>query len=259
MQLEFDGVGDFVERRVNLFREFESVRNKIEGGLEDVRNFTEEELSEISNNDVVRYFMLKELLEKNQTFTYSDSNSYHRGEVKVFNGDPLKLHVTADRPDEARILEFLAKSYESLPGQKQVWLIGEKRENECWVANDAEDKYDKPFNTRKIVEDAKLTDSLVLVGPGEAGPRDAYDKNIYQSFRSPEGFGPVTEFCLRFPHQFFQAVITIPEGELYLEPQRKRRAGWAVTHYSGRVDLKSSTGDELIELGKIADEYLVAA
>lgn len=259
MQLEFDSVADFIGKRVNLFHEFGDVRNRIESRLRGVDTFSEAELSDISNTDIARYFMLKELLEHNRSFIYGVLDSHHKGEVRVVGGDTIKLDVRAYRPDEGRILEFLSEAYEFFPGQKQAWLIGEKGENEAWVADDPEYRRDTPFNTRKVVEDAELTDSLVLVGPDEAGPRDGYDKSIYQRFRSPEGFGPVVEFCSRFPHQFFQAIIKTPEGELYLEPQRKRRAGWDVTHYSGIVDLKSSTGDELIELGKMVDEYLVAA
>jgi len=259
MRLEFDGVTDFIGKRVNLFQEFWDVRNRIESGLMGVNTFSEAELSDIPNTDLTRYFMLKELLEHNQSFVYGVPDSHHRGEVKVVGGDVIKLDVRAYRPDENRILEFLSEAYRFFPGEKQAWLIGEKRENEGWVSDDPERRHDNPFNTRKIVEDAGLTDSLVLFGSDQAGPRDGYDKTAYQRFRSPEGFGPVVEFCSRFPHQFFQAIIKTPEGELYLEPQRKRHAGWAVTHYSGRVDLKSSTGDELIELGKMVDEHLVAA
>lgn len=256
--LEVDSITYFIGKIVNLLHESRGIREAIEVKLTYVNTFSEEELAGmgISNADIVRYLLLKELIEHNQSFRYGVQDSHRRGEVRVSQGgDALRLDIAAYRPDEARILEFLSKAYNFSAPPKETWLIGQRAKNEGWRA-DPEERYDFPFDTRKTITDVGLTD-LVLVGPDAKGPRCSYDGDIYQRFRSPKGFGPVADFCSRFPHQFFQAIVVVPGGELYLEPQRRHR-GRKVTHYSAQVSLISSTGDEFTEIGKMADEYLTA-
>jgi len=259
MQISFTNVADFIGKRIGLLQEFKIVRERLETRLGKVAAFSDAELSDISNSDVVRYFMLKELLNNNQTFNYGVPDSHHIGEIKVFGEEPIQLDMRAFRPDKEGILKFLSEAYKHLPCQKKVWLIGERRLDERGQACDPEYIWNHPFDTGRIIEDAKMTDLLVLAGPEAIGPRANYDKSIYQRFLSPKGFGPVAEFCSRFPYQFFQAVILTPEGELRLEPERNRHSGWDVTHYSGNVKLQNSTGEGLVGLGKLADKYLAAA
>lgn len=253
MQIEFYGISDFIRKRIDLFKMFDEMKEGIESKL---GNVSEKELLNVSDTDIGRYFLLKDLLEDNQTFIYGVPDSSHEGEAKISRNleNIISLDIRAFRKNEKRILDFLREAYKSLPGEKETWLIGEDTEKRVGE----EYEYNDQFNTKKIIEGIGFADSLVLVD-GDKGPRSNYDQEIYQRFISKEGFNPVGEFCTRFPHQFFQAIVITPEGELYLEPERRRHAGWDVKDYSVRIILKSANGENFEEVGDMVDKYLVAA
>ena len=261
MQLEFNGAEDFIERRINLLGQFQNAEKSLERRFNSMGNFAPYKLSrEIDDMVLVlSYFVLKDLLENNDGFTYGVQGSNQRGQVLVNMEDDsglLRLNLTALYPEPLVPIDFISQAYELLNGDRQAWLIGERRMNEGWESGDSEHRYNHPFDTKSLIRDQDPS-LFTLLKPDEEGPRQNYDKTIYQRFISNGGFGPVAEFCSQFPYQFFQAIVTSTTGEIYLEPERKRNAGWDVTHYSVRADLKTSDDKLLTGIGRLLDDHLI--
>src|SRR3989344_3411532 len=116
MKLQFNGVADFINRRISLFHELDGLTHELESKLGKLESFSPTNLGEVSNYyALVRYFLLKDLIAENQSFKYGNQDSQHRGKVEVErdNGG-FKLEVRARRPDRERALDFLTAAYDSL-------------------------------------------------------------------------------------------------------------------------------------------------
>ena len=255
MQLAFNNITDFVTKRIALLTEFGQIKAELEKRLGGMSGFSAEEFETLTPREVARYFTLKELIAANNRFEYGTHQSHDYGTVELNGTAPIfNLTVRACKPEIRPLLDMLREA-QDIPGRNEAWLIGNDTSKGF---QDPDKRYEKPFNTRTVIEQARLADSLLSTSR-DAGPRSGYGGDEYQTFASPKGFDPIIDFCTRYPGQFVYAIIRTPSGEFVLGPERERRAGQRVTHYASDISLKDANKDHLIRVGEIANTHLLAA
>ncbi len=238
MNITPKSISDYVSKRCSLLNSLAGTNEHLTRELEDVEDFSFGSLFKMGGlyqENILHYFLLKELKGNSEHFDFQGRKA--KGRAEVNRTKLYELYLSDARSEEiVPLLGFFNSVYEAMQGEKIAWLMGEG------AISSSDYDIEEIIEAEKVpgLERASMSDS----------PRPNWDRETYRVFRS-ESIGPVAGFCRRFPTHFKEAIFTAENGGLTLSLEKWKEK--ICYNIRGRI---SDSSEKLIEIARIADEYL---